>query len=103
MHKLKSYNFKWNCDFYICDILPVRKKTTHSKKTKKSEDKERCKWYEGLDKKEHEAKLKQLGLADDEIEEWENMQEKGVTLEDLEAATTTDDKPTKKTKKKQLP
>lgn len=80
--------------------MPVKKKNTHSKKIEKSEDKEWRKWYEGLDEKEHEAKLKQLGLADDEIEEWENLQEKGVTLEDLEAATTTDDKPQKKTKKK---
>ena len=80
--------------------MPVKKKTTHSKKIEKPEDKEWRKWYEGLDENEHEARLKQLGLEGDEINEWEDMQEKGVTLEDLETATTAEDKPEKKTKKK---
>ena len=79
--------------------MPVKKKPIISKKIEKSEDKEWRKWYEGLDDKEHEAKLKQLGLEEDEIDEWEDMQEKGVTLEELEKATTSGN-PEKKTKKK---
>ena len=80
--------------------MPVRKKPTPNKKIKKAEDKEWRKWYDGLDEKEHEAKLKQLGLEGDEIDEWEDLQEKGITLEDLETAVITDDKTEKKPKKK---
>ena len=80
--------------------MPIKKKTTSNKSIEKPEDKEWQKWYKELDGKEHEAKLKQLGLADDEIDEWEEMQAKGITLKDLEEATTAVDEPEKKTKKK---
>ena len=80
--------------------MPIKKKSASSKKIEKSEDKEWQKWYQELDNKEHEAKLKQLGLADDEIDEWQDMQKKGITLEELEAATVAEDKPEKKPKKK---
>ncbi|MFH1240673.1 MAG: hypothetical protein V1672_05705 [Candidatus Diapherotrites archaeon] len=80
--------------------MPIRKKPTPRKKTEKTEDKDWQKWYAELDKKEHEIRLKQLGLEDDEIDEWEEMQEKGVTLDDLEVATTAKEEPEKKPKKK---
>jgi len=84
--------------------MPVRKKPVLGKKIEKAEDKEWQKWYEELDEKEHAARLKQLGLEDDEIDEWEDMQEKGVTLDDLEAATVAEEEPLsesiKKSKKK---
>jgi len=85
---------------YICDIMPIKKKPKIGKTVEKPEDKEWQKWYAELDNKEHESKLKQLGLADDEIDEWEDMQKKGVTLEDLESATTADDEPIIKSAKK---
>ncbi len=40
-------------------------------KIEKSGDKEWTEWYNGLDVKEHEKHLAQLGLDKDDIEEWE--------------------------------
>jgi len=40
-------------------------------KLEKAGDKEWNKWYEGLDAKEHEKHLAQLGLDKDDIEDWE--------------------------------
>jgi len=40
-------------------------------KIEKPEDKIWKEWFDKLDIKEHEQKLKQLGLDEDDIEEWE--------------------------------
>lgn len=43
-------------------------------KIEKAEDKIWNEWFEGLDVKEHEQKLKQLGLDEEDIEEWEEVE-----------------------------
>ena len=43
-------------------------------KIEKSCDKDWNEWYNGLDVKEHEKHLAQLGLDKDDIEEWEEIE-----------------------------
>ena len=38
--------------------------------TEKMEDKEWHKWFDALDKKEHENYLRKLGLDDEDIDDW---------------------------------
>jgi len=50
------------------------KKPPEGVKIEKPEDTAWKEWYEGLDVKEHEKHLSQLGLDKDDIEEWEEME-----------------------------
>jgi len=43
-------------------------------KIEKPEDKAWNEWYNGLDAKEHEKHLAQLGLDKEDIEEWEEVE-----------------------------
>ena len=79
----------------------MKKKKTPTRKIEKLADKDWKEWYAGLDEKEHELKLKQLGLDKDDVEAWEEMRKTGISLDDLEKATSDDFKePNAKPKKK---
>lgn len=51
-------------------MLGRRKKPVSEGKIEKPEDKAWEEWFNKLDTKEHEKYLKQLGLDDEEIQEW---------------------------------
>lgn len=51
-----------------------QKKPAPEGKIEKGEDKAWQEWYNGLDVKEHEQHLKQLGLDKEDIEEWEEVE-----------------------------
>lgn len=60
-----------------------RRLPAENKKIEKSEDKEWRKWYETLGNKDHESMLKQLGLDEEDISDWERMKKTGKSLEEL--------------------
>jgi len=54
--------------------MPRRIKPRSEGKIEKPEDKAWQEWYNGLDVKEHEARLAKLGLDKEDIEEWEEVE-----------------------------
>ena len=69
------------------------KKPTEGAKLEKPEDKAWKEWYDGLDVKEHEKHLAQLGLDKEDINEWEEVEGYKEPSGDLEEV---EEKPKKK-------
>ncbi len=81
----------------------TKKKPVPEGKIEKSEDKVWQDWYNKLDAKEHEKHLAQLGLDDEDIQEWEEAEgfKKPTSLTDPDAPEPkTEGKKKKAVKKK---
>ena len=81
-----------------------RKKKPKEGKIEKPEDRQWHEWFNKLDKTEHHDHLRQLGLDDEDIEVWDEIQENnlgvGGLFEEAPKNQTTPKKPTQTKKKK---
>lgn len=81
-------------------MLRKTKKPPEGTKIEKPEDKAWKEWYNGLDVKEHEKHLTQLGLDKEDIEEWEEVEGYKEPSESPDAVREEDEKAPVKKKKK---
>ncbi len=66
-------------------MIGRRKRPVPGGKIEKPEDKAWNDWFTKLDAKEHEKYLKQLGLDEEEIEEWGQAEEMKPEKQELES------------------